>query len=66
MSGIDLYKRFQKIAPSLARKVIFVTGDVMGTRTTTFLSKAKSPYITKPFNANQLKIAINRVFTEGR
>jgi PAS domain S-box-containing protein len=66
MSGIDLYKRFQKIAPSLARKVIFVTGDVMGTRTTAFLSKAKSPYITKPFNANQLKIAINRVFTEGR
>jgi PAS domain S-box-containing protein len=66
MSGIELYKRFQKIAPSLARKVIFVTGDVMGTRTMAFLSKAKSPYITKPFTASQLNILINRVFTEGR
>jgi len=66
MSGIELYKRFQKIAPSLARRVVFVTGDVMGTRTTSFLSKAKSPYITKPFDGKQLNIAINRIFTEGR
>jgi PAS domain S-box-containing protein len=66
MSGIELYKRFQKIAPSLARRVVFVTGDIMGARTTAFLSKAKSPYITKPFDAKQLKIAINRIFAEGR
>jgi CheY-like chemotaxis protein len=66
LSGIELYKRFQKIAPSLARRVVFVTGDVMGTRTTAFLSKAKSPYITKPFDGKQLNIAINRIFTEGR
>ena len=66
MSGIELYKRFQKMAPSLTRRVIFVTGDVMGARTTAFLSKVKSPYITKPFDARQLNIAINRLFTEGR
>ncbi len=66
MSGIELYKRFQKIAPSLARKVVFVTGDVMGARTMAFLSKAKSPYITKPFDGKQLNIAINHIFTEGR
>jgi PAS domain S-box-containing protein len=66
MSGIELYKRFQKIAPSLARRVVFVTGDVMGARTMAFLSKAKSPYITKPFDGKQLNIAINRIFTEGR
>lgn len=66
MSGIELFKRFQKMTPSLARKVVFVTGDVMGARTTAFLSKAKSPYITKPFTAGQLNIAINRLFTEGR
>jgi PAS domain S-box-containing protein len=66
MSGIELYKRFQKMAPSLARRVVFVTGDVLGARTTAFLSKAKSPYITKPFDGKQLNIAINRIFTEGR
>jgi PAS domain S-box-containing protein len=66
MSGIELFKRFQKMTPSLTRKVVFVTGDVMGARTTAFLSKANSPYITKPFTAGQLNIAINRLFTEGR
>jgi PAS domain S-box-containing protein len=66
MSGIELYRRFQKIAPSLARKVVFITGDVMGARTTDFLSKGKSPYITKPFDARQLNIVINRIFAAGR
>jgi PAS domain S-box-containing protein len=66
MSGIELYRRFQKMAPSLARRVVFVTGDVMGSRTTAFLSKTKSPYITKPFDSEQLKIAMKRIFNEGR
>ncbi len=66
MSGIELYKRFQKMDPALARSVVFVTGDVMGARTLAFLAKTKSPYITKPFDGKQLNIAINRVFSEGR
>jgi PAS domain S-box-containing protein len=66
MSGIELYKRFQKMDPALARSVVFVTGDVMGARTLAFLAKTKSPYITKPFDGKQLNISINRVFSEGR
>jgi hypothetical protein len=37
----------------------------MGTQTTALLSKVKSPYITKPFDAKQLNIAMNRIFTAG-
>jgi PAS domain S-box-containing protein len=66
MSGIELYKRFQKMDPALARSVVFVTGDVMGAHTLAFLAKTKSPYITKPFDGKQLNISINRVFSEGR
>jgi PAS domain S-box-containing protein len=66
MSGIELYKRLQKMSPSLARKVVFVTGDVMGARTTAFLAKSKLPYITKPFDARQLNSTLDRLFTEGR
>lgn len=61
MSGIELYQHFQKISPPLADKVVFITGDVMGTSTMTFLSKTKAPYIIKPFDAKQLKAEINRV-----
>jgi PAS domain S-box-containing protein len=65
MSGIELYQHFQKISPLLADKVVFITGDVMGTGTMTFLSKTKAPYIIKPFDARQLKAEINRVLASG-
>ena len=63
MSGIELYQHFQKMSPLLADRVVFITGDVMGTGTMAFLSKTKAPYIIKPFDAKQLKAEINRVLT---
>jgi PAS domain S-box-containing protein len=65
MSGIELYKHLQKIAPSLVRRVVFITGDVVGARTTAFLAKTKVPRIMKPFDAKQLRMEINRILTEG-
>ena len=61
MGGINLYKQLQEIAPSLKKRVVFVTGDVMGKRTTDFLAKTKAPYITKPFDTEKLKTEINRI-----
>ncbi len=65
MSGIELYKQLQKIAPSLARRVVFVTGDIIGRRTTAFLAKTKAPFITKPFDAIQFKTKVNEILTKG-
>jgi CheY-like chemotaxis protein len=65
MGGINLYEQFQEIAPSLKKRVVFVTGDVMGKRTKDFLTKTKAPYITKPFDAEQLKTEINRILASG-
>ncbi len=64
MSGIELYKKFQKIAPSLTKRVVFVTGDVMGKRTISFLNKTKTPYMMKPFDAKELKVEINRILSK--
>jgi PAS domain S-box-containing protein len=61
MSGVELYKQFQKIAPSLTKRVVFITGDVMGKRTMAFLDKTKTPYMMKPFDARELKTQINRI-----
>ena len=61
MSGIEVYKSIQKIAQSLARRVVFITGDVMGGDTNDFISRTKAPYITKPFDIEQLKKNINRI-----
>jgi len=61
MSGIELYRYMQKALKSLARRVIFITGDVMSKDTMGFLSKTSAPYITKPFDAEQLEEHINRI-----
>ncbi|MCX6009445.1 MAG: response regulator, partial [Chloroflexi bacterium] len=63
MDGVELYKRIQKIAKSLARRVVFITGDILGAHTEKFLSETKAAHIDKPFSAEQLKREVNRALT---
>jgi len=65
-SGIELYGRMQKIAQSFADRVIFITGDIMGTDTEAFLSKTKAPYLTKPFDVNSLKEKVEHFLVGGQ
>ena len=65
VSGIELYQRIQKIAKSLTRRVVFITGDVIGADTKDFLTRTKAPYITKPFDTEQLKRDVNGMLTYG-
>ena len=64
-SGIELYESIGKIAQSLAKRVVFITGDVLGADTMDFLSKTEARYIAKPFDAERLKRDINRILTQG-
>jgi PAS domain S-box-containing protein len=66
MNGVELYKRIQKIAKPLARRVVFMTGDIMGADTEKFLSETKVAHIDKPFNAEQLSREVQRALTAGR
>ncbi len=66
MNGVELYKRIQKIDKSLAQKVVFITGDVMGADTEKFLSETKVAHIDKPFDAEQLIREVKRTLTAGR
>ncbi len=61
MSGIEIYKQLQKSSKPLARKVIFITGDAMEKDTMDFLSTARAPYTTKPFEAEQIKEVIRNI-----
>jgi CheY-like chemotaxis protein len=66
MSGVTLYKRIQKIDESLAWRVVFITGDVMGADTKKFLSETKVAHIEKPFDAERLSREVRRALTAGR
>jgi len=67
MSGIELYKHLKKADKSTTRRIIFITGDVMGADTMDFFSRSGAPYITKPFDVELLKREVkNKLFQEGR
>jgi PAS domain S-box-containing protein len=66
MDGVELYERIQKIARSLARRVVFITGDILSAHTEKFLSETKVAHIDKPFSAEQLKREVRRALTGGR
>jgi len=66
MSGSELYGRIQEIAESLAQRVVFITGDVMGADTEAFLARTGVPYIHKPFDVKQLSTEIKRLLAKPR
>ncbi|MDD5510213.1 MAG: PAS domain S-box protein [Dehalococcoidales bacterium] len=65
LSGAELYDELGGIAPSLQKRVIFITGDVIGPATNKFLKATGVPHINKPFDIAELKKEINRVIVSA-
>jgi len=65
MDGFDFYRQIGKIAPSLQRRTVFITGDTLTPNTWDFLNRTKARYISKPFKLEQLKKDINRILSEN-
>ncbi len=61
MSGVELYENVKGIARTLARRMVFITGDVIAPDTRDFLTRTRVPCITKPFDIEQLKKDISRL-----
>jgi CheY-like chemotaxis protein len=66
MDGIELYNRVKRLGRSLARRVVFITGDVISHGTERFLTENKLPHIEKPFTATQLIDKLGRTLRAGR
>lgn len=60
-SGIDLYIWMQQEQPDMAKKVIFMTGSVLGGDSVVFLERSGRPYILKPFRPDDLKNKIKEI-----
>ena len=65
MSGIDLYQTLEKTMPSVAKRIVFITGDTIGDDTREFLSRTKAHYIIKPFIIGELKAYVRRILDES-
>lgn len=54
-SGIDFYMWLLQEYSGLSKKVVFMTGSVMGGESLTFLERCGRPYLLKPFRVDELK-----------
>jgi len=58
VDGMMLYRAIAATVPTLARRVIFVTGDVAGTDAERFLAETGSRWLAKPFRLSELLRAV--------
>jgi two-component system NtrC family sensor kinase len=58
VDGMTLYRAIAAATPSLARRVIFVTGDVAGTDAERFLEESGCRWLAKPFRLSDLLRAV--------
>jgi len=58
LDGPDLYRELTARSPALARRMVFVTGDVLTPETGSFLSKAALPVLEKPLDPYDLRLKV--------
>jgi two-component system NtrC family sensor kinase len=54
MDGYQLWDELVKQFPQVTRRIMFVTGDVVGDETSRFLERTQAPCLQKPFEIDQL------------
>jgi two-component system cell cycle sensor histidine kinase/response regulator CckA len=54
LDGTSFYRELESIDPAMARKVLFVTGDVAGTDAERFLEETSCRWLAKPFRLKDL------------
>jgi two-component system NtrC family sensor kinase len=54
IDGVQFYRAMAAATPGLARRTIFVTGDVAGTEAERFLEETGSRWLSKPFRLGDL------------
>ena len=63
MDGMAFYRTLSAVVPGLARRVIFVTGDVAGTDAERFLEESGCKWLAKPFRLGDLLRAVREGLT---
>ncbi len=62
VDGADVYAWLQKHRPDLAKRLLFITGDIASAETAATLHNTGAPYIEKPFRVQQLISAVQENF----
>ena len=61
VDGPALYYELRSVNPEMARRMVFVTGDVMNTETRRFLGETCLRYLEKPFTIAEFRAVVQGV-----
>ena len=65
MSGIELHAELAGAVPEQAARMIFMTGGIVSREANDFVRRISNPVLDKPFDFEQLKLAIGRLVERG-
>jgi PAS domain S-box-containing protein len=60
LDGPSLYRTLQSTGHPMARRFVFITGDVLGPQTAEFLGAQQVPAISKPCSAQELRAVLRQ------
>ena len=61
LNGPELYREVERREPHLARRFVFLTGDILNPRIQEFLEGVDAPRLEKPFTLDSVKRVVRRV-----
>jgi len=65
MNGMELHAQVKRRWPAMARRFVFITGDVMDADVRAFLESCGAPHLPKPFGLQELTDTLARVALAG-
>ena len=66
LDGPAFYEALVRAGSPVRNRILFITGDVLASRTTEFLESHGLPYLVKPFLVEELKLAVSRLLGAPR
>jgi two-component system, NtrC family, sensor kinase len=64
MNGQEFHEQVKQKNPALARRIIFLTGDVVHEQTQSFLKSSGNPHLAKPFHLSGIERVIADVLSQ--
>lgn len=61
LDGPGLYRELERRHPELVGRVVFITGDTLGSDTGPFLTSVAAPTLRKPFAITELSRTVRRI-----
>lgn len=65
LDGPSLFARLQRDKPALARRIVFVTGDMLSADIAEFLRESGQPCLEKPFSPEDVRRAVAAILDAG-